>query len=332
MASFTANHKIFWVIGLLLLVVLIVMAAAMAFGGPKPPKPLDHLNSAFRGLDYSAMPAISRYTARDGASLAYRHYDAKSGNNSKGSIVLLHGSSASSMSTYPLARALAQAGWQVEALDVRGHGESGIMASKGDIAYIGQLEDDLEDFMKQAKLSGAAKVLMGFSAGGGFALRFAGDARQKLFDRYVLLAPMLHQDSPTMKPITGNGAWVSVGVPRIAAVITLNAAGITAFNHLPVIAFALDEQAKKILTPSYSYALMMNYRPHNDYANDLRNAKQPMQIIVGTDDEQFYADRYESVLRSHGNASPVTLVKGVDHIQLTLKPEAHSVIIAALEK
>jgi len=54
---------------------------------------------------------------------------------------------------------------------MRGHGESG---SRGDIAYIGQLEDDLDDFMKQVLEVEKGVTLIGFSGGGGFALRFAG--------------------------------------------------------------------------------------------------------------------------------------------------------------
>ena len=58
--------------------------------------------------------------------------------------MLLHGSGASSDSMHPLAQALSKANYTVYAMDMRGHGTTN---AKGDIAYIGQLENDLKDFM-----------------------------------------------------------------------------------------------------------------------------------------------------------------------------------------
>jgi alpha-beta hydrolase superfamily lysophospholipase len=46
----------------------------------------------------------------------------------------------------PLAKALNAAGATVYAPHIRGHGESG---RRGDIDYIGQLDDDLADLMAQ---------------------------------------------------------------------------------------------------------------------------------------------------------------------------------------
>lgn len=110
-----------------------------------------------------------------------------------------------------LAQALAAQGYAVAALDLRGHGGSGV---RGQAAYVGQLEDDLKDFMRALPYTGP-QTLIGFSSGGGFALRFAGSQRQGLFDRYVLLSPYLHPQAPTSRP--GDGGWVSVGLPRLVA-------------------------------------------------------------------------------------------------------------------
>ena len=60
----------------------------------------------------------------------------------------------------------------------------------GQIAYIGQLENDLTDFM-HAVSPPAPVTLAGFSSGGGFAVRFAGSSRQDLFQSYLFLAPFL---------------------------------------------------------------------------------------------------------------------------------------------
>src|SRR5207253_5450712 len=133
-----------------------------------------------------------------GTKLAFRAYPA-AGGAVKGSVVLLHGSSASSSSMHLMAKGFAAAGYAAYALDIRGHGKSG---TKGHIAYIGQLEDDLEDFVHSTKLA-QPSTLAGFSSGGGFVLRFAGSPRQELFSNYLLLSPWISQDAATLRPGSG---------------------------------------------------------------------------------------------------------------------------------
>ena len=59
--------------------------------------------------------------------------------------IVVHGSSGSSGGTiHALSEALAAHGVETYALDIRGHGASG---TRGDIGYVGQLEDDLADFV-----------------------------------------------------------------------------------------------------------------------------------------------------------------------------------------
>ena len=104
-----------------------VLALALYFGGPSAIAAKNSINTPFKSLDYRSMPAIQRYGARDGAALAYRHYPSSVVEPSR-RIVLIHGSSASSRSMHPLAEALAAAGFSVDALDIRGHGDSGELA------------------------------------------------------------------------------------------------------------------------------------------------------------------------------------------------------------
>lgn len=303
---------------LTLLACTAALAAAIAWGGPREIQPLSSVNAPFDDVDWSGIPTLQRYSARDGTSLAWYSYlpTAVTKGEPVRRVVLVHGSSSRARSTHVLARALAAEGYAVAALDMRGHGESG---ERGQLAYIGQLEDDVEDFLAAVPHPGP-QTLMGFSAGGGFALRFAGSARQALFDHYVLLAPFLHQNAPTARPDTGG--WASVGVPRLVALTLLNRAGITHWNHLPVLRFALDEDSRGGLTPSYSYNLAMNFRPHGDYESDIRSARGNVCIVAGQDDELFYADRYAAVFASAGKPVPVTLVPGTHHIGLTLHAQA----------
>jgi len=223
-------------------VVVCCVAAAIAFGGPAELPPMQSVSDPLKSVDFSDLPPIRRFSARDGVQLAYRAYG-ETNSGGKGSVILVQGSSSRSDSIHPLAKGFAQAGYVAYALDVRGHGVSG---EKGQIAYIGQLEDDLEDFLHALRPLGK-KSLVGFSAGGGFALRFAADARRNVFDNYLLLAPFLSQDATTYRP--ASGGWASAGIPRILGLIVLNRIGISSFNFLPVTAFALRPESRNILTP-----------------------------------------------------------------------------------
>jgi alpha-beta hydrolase superfamily lysophospholipase len=311
----------------LLVIAAVLVAAfgfAIAFGGPGQPPPMPSINNPFKDVNFSDLPEVSYFAARDSTKLAFRAYPARDG-SAKGSVVLVHGSSAGSSSMHVMAKEFAAAGYAVYALDIRGHGASG---RKGHIAYIGQLEDDMEDFVHSAKLV-QPSTLIGFSSGGGFVLRFAGSTRQKLYSNYVLLSPFISQDAATSRP--GGGGWVSVGIPRIIAISALNGFGIRAFNDLPVTRFALTEEAKKFLTPQYSFSLAQNYRPERDYQANIRAISQPVRVLVGQNDDVFYADQFANVFKAADKNVLVAVLPGIDHISLTLDPGAIRAAIAAVE-
>lgn len=311
----------------ILFVVLLAFAAALAAGGPARPKPMLSISDPFKDVDFSALAAPAHYAARDGAQLTYRRYAPAGGLPSRGSVVLVHGSSANSQSMHPLAQSLAQAGFTVYALDMRGHGASG---PRGDIAYIGQLDDDLEDFVSAVQPAGP-KTLVGFSSGGGFALRVAGGARQAMFDNYLFMAPYTSRRAPTSRPDAGG--WVSVGVPRVIALTLLNRIGITAFNHLPVLAFAINDAPRAELTGSYSYALATNFQPDEDYQRNIRGIHKPAAVLAGQDDEVFVAAKFAQVFADAGRPDiPVTLVPDTGHIKLTLSPAARAAAVQAVER
>jgi len=312
----------------ILIVVAVLVAAlglAIALGGPgEAPPPMSSINDPFKNVDFSDLPEARYVTARDGTKLAFRPYRA-AGDAVKGSVVLVHGSSASSSSMHVMAKAFAAAGYTVYGLDIRGHGKSG---AKGHIAYIGQLEDDMEDFVHSTKLA-QPSTLAGFSSGGGFVLRFAGSPRQELFSNYLLLSPWISQDAATLRP--GSGGWATVGVPRIIAIAVLNGFGMHAFDDLPVVRFAVDERDKGFLTPQYSFALEQNFRPERDYQANIRAVRQPLRVLAGKNDEVFYADKFASVFKTAGKDVPITLLPGIDHISLTLDQAALQAAISAVE-
>lgn len=323
--SRTLPRRIMTTLTVTLVLLLPVLLLMVWLGGPKPPPPLQSIHEPFKGVDFSGVPTPSRFTARDGTSLAWLRYAPSGATPTGRRIVLVHGSSGRAQSMHVLARGLAAAGFEVASLDMRGHGDSG---PRGHIAYIGQLEDDIADFMRTQPFAGPS-TLLGFSSGGGFVLRLAGGEHGALFDRYLLLAPFLHHDAPTNRP--SDGGWVSVGLPRIVALTALNTLHLTALNHLPVLRFALDGAVSQQLTAQYSYNLATNFRPRLDWAADLRAAQGDVRVLVGTEDELFRPERYADTFTQAGRALPVSLVPGTGHMGLTLQAEAvRAVATAAL--
>lgn len=309
-----------------LLVCATLLALAIALGGPAQPPPMTSITAPFAEVDYARLPAVRRVPASDGTPLAYREYLPDAAAPARGSVVLVHGSSADGASMHPLAMALQQAGWQVLALDMRGHGATGV---RGRLERVGQLEDDVAALVARVQPR-RPSTLVGFSSGGGFVLRHAAGPQRASFDSYLMLAPFIGQDAPSQRP--GSGGWVSVGVPRLVALTILQHLGLRAFERLPVMRFALDEEARHRLTPSYDLNLATNFRPRPDWRADMRAVDRPIAIVAGARDEAFLPERYEPVLRQLDLEWPVRLVPGVGHVGITLEPEAMAVVAESVAR
>ncbi|CAN5506709.1 alpha/beta hydrolase [soil metagenome] len=292
------------------LIVVVVLAAlglagAIRWGGPGLPTPLEPTAKPVGMNDLTGLPKVERYVARDGTSMAYRHYVPPAG-PARASITLLHGFSSRSQSLHAVARALAGAGFEVFALDVRGHGDSGV---RGAVDYVGQLDDDLADYLQFVKPA-APRLLAGFSAGGGLALRTAGSARGQAFDAYLLVAPYLGPSASTNR---SSSAGVAIGKPRRFALDLVNRFGIHRYNGMPLTSFAMDDLATVGLTPLYSYALASSFAPQADYKAQIRAIGKPLEIVVGANDENFIPDQFAAEFESAGHAVPVTIVANVGH-------------------
>jgi alpha-beta hydrolase superfamily lysophospholipase len=310
------------------LIASIAMAACLIWGGPKPLPPLRSIGDPFKDVRFDGMPALRFFTARDGTQLAYRRYDTADMGNGKGSVMLVHGSSANSNSVHPLAQSFLEAGYAVYAFDIRGHGKSGV---KGQVSYIGQLDDDLEDFINAVQPA-RPRTLLGFSSGGGFALRVAGSPRGAQFDNFLFMAPYIHYKAMTNRS-GASSAWADVGIPRLVSLILLNRVGVDNFNDLPVLNFAVTESPKADLVRQYSYALALSFQPPDDYRSVIRSISRPAEVIAGGDDELFFADRYRPLLDEAGRSDiPVTVVPATGHVNLTLSPAGRAAALAAVRR
>src|ERR1700677_856270 len=282
-------------LGLLALVGAAAVAIVLMLAWPvRPPPTLASIHAGAKEIDETGAPDLSRYEARDGTWLAYRAYPA--GNGAREEIaILVHGSSASSIEMNAVAKALGGAGVTAVALDMRGHGASG---TRGDIAYPGQLDDDLADLVANLRKSRPAArfSLIGHSAGGGFALRIAGSKLGDTFDRFVLLAPYLGHSAPTNRPAEGPSLWASPDLPRIFATLALEKLGIDWPQSLPAVAFANAPEAKMAVTNQYSFRLMGNYTAPSEWQDAFAHAKGPTTVIAEADDELMDAAAYKRAL------------------------------------
>jgi non-heme chloroperoxidase len=304
-----------------LLVVALIPVAIIAFDAPAPPPPMRTMTADAR-QDTAAAPAPLRFKARDGSSLHYYAWPAQSDRVA----ILVHGSAFPAVNMAALAARLHDAGVTVYAPDIRGHGGSG---RRGDIDYIGQLDDDLADFVVHL---GSAKpeetwALVGFSAGAGFTVRFAGGRYGEMFDRYLFLAPIL-PGSATLRP--NAGGWTDVARGRWAAVASLDALGIHWFDRLPVVSYAVTPDLARWVTASYSYRLASNFGAGARHELWLRGIRRPAAILVGSADEQEYADQFAPLMQRLGLDIPVTVVPNLKHADMINHPDAAKAILRAM--
>jgi non-heme chloroperoxidase len=306
----------------LLVAVAIIPIAVIAFNAPTSPPAMASMAVRSRQINPD-FPAPLQFQARDGASLQYYAYPAEPDKVA----VLIHGSAFPGTTMYALAQALRDAGVTAYVLDVRGHGGSG---RRGDIDYVGQIDDDLADFVAQLgpARSGETRTLVGFSAGAGFAIRFAGGPQGELFDRYVFLAPIL-PGSPTLRP--RSGGWINISLPRAVTIASLDRMGIHWFDGFDVLSYAVSPEMSRSVTASYSYRLMMNFGAGSQYEIYLRSIHRPAAVLVGDADEQEFADQFAPLLQRLGVKIPVTLVPNMKHVDMIAAPGALQVVVRAIQ-
>ena len=255
-----------FIVGLVTAFVLVASPSPLA--NPKDVFDFTSLREAPSDID---VPSLRRFPARDGEELAYRFYPSTADRI----LIFIHGSSYHGAGYHVLAAAISLGGAAKVVLpNLRGHYQSG--RHRGDVEYIGQLEDDLDDlikFLRAEHLTGPI-TLGGHSSGAGLAIRFAGGRHGDAVSSYLLLTPIIPQ-APTVRGGTAGG-WANLNLRRLFGLLALNAIGIHGFNGLPVIDF--NKPAKfwdGTETLSYSYRLNVSYPPRYRYQNDIRARGAP---------------------------------------------------------
>ncbi len=249
-----------------------------------------------------------RFLMRDGKYL----YAQKFPKESNLTIIVLHGVLSNSLEMNFVSGMLRKTlNAEVYALDLRGHGKSD--GKPGDVDYIGQYEDDLEDVINSIRKERADEkiILAGHSMGGGIELRFALKKDHPGVDGYLLFAPLLGQNTPTFRKnqddadtsAKNNQPFMKIDFPRIIGLKMLNSIGVRKYNYLPVLFFNLP---KEVPLNRYSYRSDMSMAP-DDYKAGLHAIKKPLFVLVGSNDEVFDAAAFVTAIRKYSEGKVVIL-------------------------
>ncbi len=271
---------------------------------------------------------LQHYTARDGSDLGYRRWEA--GEDGVPLLVMVHGSGWHGAQFERLGAFLAGEGLaDVVAPDLRGHGPA--PARRGDVDYIGQMEDDLADLIAHAARPGQGVVMLGHSSGGGLVIRLAGGAHGGRIERAILLAPYVQHDAPTRRPDAGG--WATPLIRRIIGLTMLNSVGITALNHLTVIQFnfpdaVLAGPGGAAATRAYTFRLNAGYGPRRDWRADVA-ALPDFLLVAGRQDAAFDAVAYEPTFSAITGRGRYELIEA-GHLDVVEAAEAHALIAGFL--
>jgi acylglycerol lipase len=210
---------------------------------------------------------------RDGLVQLRRHWPAA---NPRASVLLIHGISEHSGRYEHVGRFLADRGFEVVAIDLRGFGQSG-----GRRAYVSSFDDysdDVEDQMAEVRALGVPVVLLGHSMGGLIALSYALSARPAP-DLLVLSAPALGANVPAplrmLTPVLARLApHLDVPSPIRGEMLATDPAVAEAYLADPLVV--------RTVTPSLGHALLRQVRWANE---NLARLTIPTLVLHGADDQ-----------------------------------------------
>lgn len=260
-------------------------------------------------MQTTALPALTAYTARDGKPLFYRRYDAAADII----LIMLHGITEDSKYLHPLAQFIAGRGLATVYMpDLRGYGT--YPDRRGDIDYVGQFDDDLEDLIRVIRSDHPQSriVMGGHSAGGGTAIRTVAAACAGLIDGYLLLAPAVSPNAPINRKQTGPSP-MQFRMGRIVLLTIAQLLGIRRWHGATVLVKYKPEHLRHgTETLRLSFRLLMSRVAHPRYERFLAKLTRPTLVLVGSEDEEFVAEAYAPLFAKYGQAE-VKVLPGLDH-------------------
>jgi|TARA_B110000114_G_C15081231_1_gene394112 non-heme chloroperoxidase len=275
------------------------------------------------------------YVARDGALLAYDNFHIS---DAKATIVFLHGSTYNSRRYANIAKVLNKEGFSACLTNWRGHGAS--EGRSGSVDYIGQLEDDLADFISHyQQINDRPLVLAGHSAGAVICLRYIDKYGCKEISAVNFIAPAISGPIETVrynhaaakwqyklsyyrpaKPVLPAPKQAMAYAPRFKALTFIVSKFVPFMRHKPILNFPANERMAKLegRVLNYSYNLMLSCSINN-YPRAFNKISVPVLLICGHNDEFVHPNLLETIF--HWHLSPTlnkkTIeIKKVNHIQV----------------
>lgn len=264
-------------------------------------------------LQKARLPKLHFFKTRDQYKLSYREYNACS----KNILVLLHGVGEDNKYLFQLANYFSKNNIaKVYTPNLRGYGD--FVERRGDVDYIGQIEDDLTDFLIWLKANNHESriILGGHSFGGASTLRFASSPAEHLVDGYIFIAPYIHPKAPFIKK-----NYSKVSYYNLITLSILEKLKIRKFHHKPVYTSLKAEELRHGgEAPQLSYRMAMSRIP-TKYRDAINAINKPSMAIVGGDDELYNTEKFEDVFKSNPFFTTKVL-PGINHDGILFSNEA----------
>lgn len=276
---------------------------------------------------YANVPV--KFTMADGKKLTASHFKS----DSKTTVILVHGVLSGSFTMNKSAGLIREAmNAEVLAIDLRGHGNS--EGKPGDVDFIDQYAADLSEIVKKirAEKPKGKIILAGHSMGGGIILRYAMRKDFSTVEGYLLFAPLLGQDAPTIPQAdatkrSDEEPFLKIHIQRIIGLKMLNSVNDHRYDNLPVLFFNLPLESP---IKSYSYRANESMSPAS-YKDGLKAVDKPLIVLVGSKDEAFVASAFEKAIKENG-LGDVFVLNGISHNGIRQNPEAMKLIKKWSEK
>lgn len=282
------------------------------FRNLRPASPDSAADQPYKSTDFY-------FKARDQKNL----YARKFAKASRNTIILIHGVGTDGLQYNTTAGLLrAATGAEVYALDLRGHGKSA--GNDGDVDYIGQYADDVEDLVNviRQKKPGGKIMVAGHSMGGGVALQYALHPQSATIDGFILFAPLIGQNTPAIRQPQSPAndttePFMQIAFARIIGLKMLNELNDHSQDSLPVLFLNLPVTARGRM---YTYRANMSGAPEA-YTTGLEALGKPTLVLTGTADEVFDAALLKKAFNEHSKAV-VHLIAGASHNGVRMDPVA----------
>ena len=240
--------------------------------------------------------------------------------DARASVLLLHGIAEHGGRYEHVGRRLADAGFDVVAIDHRGYGQSG--GRRGHVDRWSQFSDDVEDQLTEVRALGLPTILLGHSMGGLMATRYCVDTDRLQPDLLVLSAPALEAE---IKPHLRFAAPL---IGRIAPTLEIKEDGDPSFLAKdPRVGEVFYADPYRVPFPTARLGMEL-MRAMDEARADITNITIPILVLHGTDD-RLVPDSASEIFETLPNAERI-LYDGLRH-ELFNEAEGPEIIDTAID-